>query len=146
LNVSVYQTGHSDFWPIHSAIVCSAEPSLAKPDVLVSETRGSGISRISDEASKMMTANPDDWRTPLIRYLENPGHIADRKVQRQALKYGVLDNTFYHRTIDGLLIKCLGSKESKIAMGRFMKVFVVLISQLLIRNGCFVVPGFIDRL
>jgi hypothetical protein len=95
MNVSVYQTGHSDFWPIHSAIVCSAEPSLAKPDVLVSETRGSGISRISDEASKMTTANPDDWRTPLVHYLENRGHSADRKVQCQALKYVVLDNTLY---------------------------------------------------
>jgi hypothetical protein len=36
-----------------------------------------------------------DWRTPLIRYLENPGHIADRKVQRQALKCVMLDNTLY---------------------------------------------------
>jgi hypothetical protein len=29
----------------------------------------------------------------------------------------VLDNTLYHRTIDGLLLKGLGSKQSKIAMG-----------------------------
>jgi hypothetical protein len=29
-------------------------------------------------------AKPDDWRTPLVRYLENPGHIVDRKVRRQA--------------------------------------------------------------
>jgi hypothetical protein len=36
-----------------------------------------------------------DWRTPLIRYLENPGHIADRKVQWQALKCVMLDNTLY---------------------------------------------------
>jgi hypothetical protein len=26
--------------------------------------------------------DPDDWRTPLVRYLENPGHIADRKIRR----------------------------------------------------------------
>jgi hypothetical protein len=75
---------------MHSAIVYSAEPSSAKPDVLVSETRGSGISRISDKASKMMMVDPDDWRIPLVHYLENPGHIANRKVQRQALKYVVL--------------------------------------------------------
>jgi hypothetical protein len=53
----------------------------------------------------------------LLRYLENPGHITDRKVQRQALKYIVLDNTLYHRTIDSLLLKCLGSDQAKIAMG-----------------------------
>jgi hypothetical protein len=41
----------------------------------------------------MMTTNPDDWRTPLVHYLENPGHIADTKVRQQALKYVMLDNT-----------------------------------------------------
>jgi ribonuclease HI len=104
-DVPVCQTGQSDFQPMHSATVCSAEPSSAKPDVPVSETKGFGISSISDEASKMTTADPDDWRTPLIRYLENPGHIVDRKVQ--VLKYVVLGNTFYRRTIDGLLLRCL---------------------------------------
>jgi hypothetical protein len=39
--------------------------------------------------------NPDDWRTPLVHYLENPDHIVDRKAQRQALKYVLLDNSLY---------------------------------------------------
>jgi hypothetical protein len=64
-----------------------------------------------------MTVGPDDWSTPLVHYLENPGHITDRKVRRQALKYVMLDNTLYRRTIDGLLLKCLGSDQSQIAMG-----------------------------
>jgi hypothetical protein len=63
-----------------------------------------------------MTADADDWRTPLVHYLENPCHIADRKVRWQALKYVMLDNTLYRRTIDGLLLKCLASDQSKIAM------------------------------
>jgi hypothetical protein len=29
----------------------------------------------------------------------------------------MLDNTLYRRTIDDLLLKCLGSDQSKIAMG-----------------------------
>jgi hypothetical protein len=58
-----------------------------------------------------------DWRTPLLRYLHNPSHIADRKVLRQALKYVMLNNTLYCQTIDGLLLKCLGSDQSKIALG-----------------------------
>jgi hypothetical protein len=65
---------------MHSATVYSAEPSSAKPDVPVSEARGSEFSRISDEASKMTMVDPSDWRTLLVHYLENPGHIADRKV------------------------------------------------------------------
>jgi hypothetical protein len=66
---------------MHNMIVCSAEPSSAKPDVLISETEGSRIHKISDEASKMTMGDPNDWRTPLVRYLENPGHIADRKIR-----------------------------------------------------------------
>jgi hypothetical protein len=53
----------------------------------------------------------------LVCYLENPGHIADRKVRRQALKYVMLDNTLYRLNIDGLLLKCLGSDQSRIPMG-----------------------------
>jgi hypothetical protein len=100
-----------------SATISSVGPSLAKLDSPVSETRGSRNSKITDESSKMMTANPDDWRTPLLRYLENPGHIADRKVRRQALKYVMFDDTLYPRTIDGLLLKFLGSDQSKITIG-----------------------------
>jgi hypothetical protein len=102
---------------MRSVTVCSIEPSSAKSDVPVSKIGGSGISRISDEASKTMTADPDDWRTPLVHYLENPGHIADRKVRRQALKYVVLDNILYRRTINVLLLKCLCSDQSRTTMG-----------------------------
>uniref|UniRef100_J3MEC9 Uncharacterized protein n=1 Tax=Oryza brachyantha TaxID=4533 RepID=J3MEC9_ORYBR len=43
----------------------------------------------------------DDWRKPLISYLENPSQTVDRKLRRQALKYTLLDGDLYHRTIDG---------------------------------------------
>jgi hypothetical protein len=101
---------------MRSAEICSAEPGSAKLDGPVLETRGSRISRNLIDSRKTMTADPDDWRTPLVCYLENPGHIANRKVRRQALKYVMLDNSLYHRTIDGLLLKYLGSGQSKIAM------------------------------
>jgi hypothetical protein len=29
----------------------------------------------------------------MVRYLENPGHSADRKVRQQAVKYVILHNT-----------------------------------------------------
>jgi hypothetical protein len=61
--------------------ICSAEPSSAKSDDPISETRRSKISRSSDNLGETMTAKPDDWRTPLVYYLENLGHIADRKVR-----------------------------------------------------------------
>jgi hypothetical protein len=53
----------------------------------------------------------------MIEYLENPSSSVDRKTRRQALKYVMLDGELYRRTIDGLLLKCLGSEQSKITMG-----------------------------
>jgi hypothetical protein len=80
---------------MHSAIVCSVGSDPANSDSPVSKTGESRISRTSDEASETTTADLHDWRTPLVRYLENPSHIADRKVWWQALKYVVLDNILY---------------------------------------------------
>jgi hypothetical protein len=97
--------------------ICYAKQNSAELDSPVSKTSGFRIFRISDKTSKTTMASPDDWRIPLVHYLENPSHIADRKVRRQALKYVMLDNTLYRRTMDGLLLKCLGSDQSKIAMG-----------------------------
>jgi hypothetical protein len=102
---------------VHSARICSVEPNSAEPDSPISETGGFRISRTSDETSKTTTVGPDDWRTHLIHYLENLSHIVDRKVRRQALKYAMLDNNLYRRTIDDLLLKCLGLDQPKIAMG-----------------------------
>jgi hypothetical protein len=72
-DVPVCQTRQSRFRPMHKVTICSVEPSTAKPDGPVSEIGGSRISRITDKSSKTMTADPDDWRTPLVCYLENPG-------------------------------------------------------------------------
>jgi hypothetical protein len=102
---------------MYNVKICSAKPSSAKSDSPVSKTRVSRIFRTSDESSEMTMADPDDWRTPLVRYLENTSYIAGGKVWQQALKYVMLDNTLYRRTIDGLLVKCLGSDQSRIAMG-----------------------------
>jgi hypothetical protein len=79
------------------------------------------ISRNPSQSSETTTTDPDNSWTPLVRYLDKPGHVVDRNVRRQALKYVLLDNTLYHRTIDGLLLKFLASDQSKIAMGEVHK-------------------------
>jgi hypothetical protein len=117
-DVSICQTGQSSFWLMCSAIICSTEPSSAKPDGPVSETEGLGIFVTSNESSETMMTDPDDWRTPLVCYLENPGHIADRKAWHQALKYVMLENILYRRTIKGVLLKCLGLDQSTKDMGK----------------------------
>jgi ribonuclease HI len=59
----------------------------------------------------------EDWRTALVWYLQDLGVTVDRKIRRQALKYTLLNNELYRRTIDGLLLKCLGEDAAPVAMG-----------------------------
>jgi hypothetical protein len=77
------------------------------------------------------TVEPGDWRAPPVHYLENHDHGTDRKVRQQALKYILPDHGLYRQTIDGLLLRCLGSDQSKVAMGDFMMKYAEHISQLL---------------
>jgi hypothetical protein len=42
----------------------------------------------------------------------------DRKIRRRVLKYTVVNGILYRRTPDGLLLKCLGEEEAKVAMSK----------------------------
>jgi hypothetical protein len=48
-----------------------------------------------------------DWRAPLVKYMQNPGDVVDRKIRRQALKYTMMDDKLYRWTNEGLLLRCL---------------------------------------
>ena len=86
---------------LESVTICMAEQHDNSSDIL--------------ETSNV--AEPNDWRRPLVSYLENPSQSVDRKLRQQALKYTLLDGELYRRTIDGLLLRCLGSDQSKVAIG-----------------------------
>jgi hypothetical protein len=57
-----------------------------------------------------------DWRLPLLKCIRDPEKITDKKIKRQALKYMLLDDDLYQRTIDGMLLKCLGEEQAKVAV------------------------------
>jgi hypothetical protein len=57
-----------------------------------------------------------DWRLPLLECIKDPGKTKDKKVKRQVLKYTSLDDDLYRRTIDGVLLKCLGEEQPKVAV------------------------------
>jgi len=59
----------------------------------------------------------DDWRTDIINYLKDPSKKVERRVWFQATKYVLLEDELYYRTIDGILLRCLGDDEAKNLMG-----------------------------
>jgi hypothetical protein len=59
----------------------------------------------------------DDWRRVIQECIKDPSSTKDWKLHCQALRYTILDGKLYRRTVDGLLLKCLGDEQAKIAMG-----------------------------
>jgi len=59
----------------------------------------------------------DDWRTEITDYLRNPYKKFERCVRFHATKHVLLDDELYYRTVDGVLLRCLGNDESKGLMG-----------------------------
>jgi hypothetical protein len=57
-----------------------------------------------------------DWRLSLLECIRDPGKTTDKKIKRQALKYTLLDDDLYRRTIDCVLLKCLGEDQTKVAV------------------------------
>jgi hypothetical protein len=55
-----------------------------------------------------------DWRLPLLECPRNPGKITDKKVKQEVLKYTSLDGDLYRRTINDVLLKCLGEEHAKV--------------------------------
>ena len=50
-----------------------------------------------------------DWRVSIVTYLKDPGHGAERNIRRLAFKYVLIDDEFYRRTAEDVLLKCLDS-------------------------------------
>jgi len=74
----------------------------------------SGYQPILDMLS---VVSADDWRKEMIDYLKDPSRKVERRVRFQATKYVLLEEELYYRTIDGVLLKCLGGDEARSLMG-----------------------------
>jgi len=65
----------------------------------------------------LSTISADDWRKEITNYLKDSSNKVERRVRFQATKYVLLDDELYYRTVDGILLRCLGDDESKSLMG-----------------------------
>jgi hypothetical protein len=57
-----------------------------------------------------------EWRLPLFKCIRDPGKTMNKKVKRLVLKYTSIDDDLYWRTIDGVLLKCFGEEQAKVAV------------------------------
>jgi ribonuclease HI len=54
-----------------------------------------------------------DWRKEIINYLKDSSKKVDKQLRYRAIKCVLLEDELYYRTIDGVLLKCLGEEEAK---------------------------------
>jgi ribonuclease HI len=55
----------------------------------------------------------DDWRKEIADYLENLSRKVSRKLRYKALKFVLLDERLYYKSLDGVLLQCLSQEEAK---------------------------------
>jgi hypothetical protein len=90
------------------------------PQVVDCPSKGygpSGVTRkvfLIDSAGKKTDAS--DWRTPIIKYLQNPSVRTDKNIRCTTFKYVLMSDELYHRTINDVLLKCLGPGDAILAM------------------------------
>jgi len=56
----------------------------------------------------LSVVSADDWREEIIYYLKDPSKKVERHVRFQSTKYVLLGEELYYRTLDGVLLQCLG--------------------------------------
>jgi hypothetical protein len=81
---------------------------------------GSRPSRVAREVLMVKSADnkadETDWRTPIVDYLRNPSVRTNRNVRRTTFKYVLMSDELYRRTIDDILLRCLGLSDAILAM------------------------------
>ena len=58
------------------------------------------------------TLTDDDWRKPIASYLENPDGITCRIIKYKALSYVIMGDELFKKTLEGVLLKCLGETDA----------------------------------
>ncbi|KAK1605495.1 hypothetical protein QYE76_029168 [Lolium multiflorum] len=73
----------------------------------------SGYKDTAGEADfQVQFLEPDDWRADIFNYLKDPARGAPKRTRYRAMKYVLIGDDMFYRTLEGLLLKCLGSAES----------------------------------
>jgi hypothetical protein len=53
-----------------------------------------------------------DWRADIFNYLKDPVQGAPTRIRYKAMKHVLIRDDMFYRTLEGLLLKCLGSTEA----------------------------------
>jgi hypothetical protein len=67
----------------------------------------------NDICSSGSDLEEDDWSKEIVDYLEIPSRKVFRKLRYKSIKFVLLDGRLYYKSLDGVLLQCLGQEEAK---------------------------------
>jgi ribonuclease HI len=70
-----------------------------------------------------------DWRADIFNYLKDPSRGAPKKIRYKVMKYVLIGDDMFYRTLEGLLLKCLGRLNPIGSYMRSTKALVGLTNQ-----------------
>jgi ribonuclease HI len=73
----------------------------------------SGYKAMADRADlQVHLLDQGDWRADIFNYLKDSARGAPNRIRYKAMKYVLIGDDMFYRTLEGLLLKCLGPIES----------------------------------
>jgi hypothetical protein len=71
-----------------------------------------GYEVITDKADFLVLfLETGDWRADIFNYLKDPARGAPKRIRCKAMKYILIGDDMFYRTLEGLLLKCLEPTE-----------------------------------
>jgi hypothetical protein len=75
--------------------------------------KASGYKVITDKANFLVQfLEIGDYRADILNYLKDPARGAPKRIRYKAMKYVLIGDDMFYRTLEGLLLKCLGPTEA----------------------------------
>jgi hypothetical protein len=72
-----------------------------------------GYKAVADRADfQVHLLDQGDWRANIFNYLKDSARGAPKRIRYKAMKYVLIGDDMFYRTLEGLLLKCLGPIES----------------------------------
>jgi ribonuclease HI len=73
----------------------------------------SGYKAVADRANlQMHLLDQGDWRADIFNYLKDSAQGTPKRIRYKAMRYVLIRDDMFYRTLEGLLLKCLGTVES----------------------------------
>jgi ribonuclease HI len=75
--------------------------------------KASGYKAIPDKADfPVQFLKTGDWRADIFNYLKDPAQGAPKRIRYKTINYVLMGDDMFYRTLEGLLLKCLGPTEA----------------------------------